>query len=268
MSENRGEARPPYLARTLSFARRTRALTPAQERAFRELAPLYLVELRPGLGETTVAAGQELNLAQLFGREAPLTLEIGAGSGEQAVWAASQHSERNFLAYEVWRPGVAKMMNAAAAAGVENLRIISADAVQSLPLVLPEACVGEAWTFFPDPWRKARHHKRRIVQLPFAAEIARVLVDGGVWRLATDWADYAEHMLQVVADSPDFTNSFSEMVDEKTTLVGFAPRFDGRILTRFEERGIAEGRQIFDLEAVRVSREAGDALREEGDQPR
>lgn len=341
VDKGNGTTAPLRMARTLSFARRTRALTPAQQRAFTELAPHYLLELERGIGETTIAPGQSLDLVQVFGREAALTLEIGAGSGEQIVAAAARHPEQDFLAYEVWRPGIARMMNAARAAGVQNLRIVDVDAVQSLPILLDAATVSEVWTFFPDPWRKARHRKRRLVRRDFAREIARVLVDGGCWRLATDWDDYANQMLEVIWSSPDLSNpyqdvgcphpeSFSqsrskwsgqtaELLVEQDQLSGhilefgstedtvqnnlqageqeqidcyregqklhsienleeprscscqkqresrptdlevlpetwYAPRFSGRVLTKFEERGIAAGRQVRDILAIRVSR--------------
>lgn len=235
-----------YWSRTTSFARRTRSLTPAQRRAFSELAPKYLLDLQRGPGETTLAAGQRLDPDQVYGRQAPLVVEIGSGSGEQVVWAASQRPDCNYLAFEVWRPGVAKMMNAAAQANLDNLHIVNADAVQSLPIILGEATVSEVWTFFPDPWRKARHHKRRLIQPSFAGEVARLLVDGGRWLMATDWEDYAEQIVEVIAASPDFENPHG----------GYAPRFAGRMLTRFEQRGLAEGRTVHDVESIRRPRQA------------
>ena len=117
---------------------------------------------------------------------------------EQIVAAAAAHPERNFLALEVWVPGIAKLISKAVEADVDNIRVIEADAAQALPIMLGDASLDEVWTFFPDPWRKARHRKRRLVSDNFALEIGRLLRDGGVWRLATDWDDYAWQMRDVV----------------------------------------------------------------------
>ena len=186
------------MSRTKSFTRRTRELPANLARTWEAHAHRYVIEPRRGVGYTTVAQDFTLDLAELFGRSAPVTLEIGSGTGEQIVAAAAAHPERDFLALEVWVPGIAKLVSKAVDAGVDNIRVIEADAAQALPIMLEDACLDEVWTFFPDPWRKARHRKRRLVSDSFAIEVARLLRDGGAWRLATDWDDYAWQMRDVV----------------------------------------------------------------------
>ncbi|WP_418983033.1 tRNA (guanine(46)-N(7))-methyltransferase TrmB, partial [Actinotignum sanguinis] len=199
------------------------------------------------------------------------------------VAAAAAHPERNFLALEVWVPGIAKLVSKAVEAGVDNIRVIEADAAQALPVLFGLECAGlvrgedvttcgpersathpnaanprveQVWTFFPDPWRKARHHKRRLVAAPFATVVAGMLREGGAWRLATDWDNYAWQMRDVVEASPYFTNPHAgerpNPADPTPERGGFAPRWEERVLTRFEERGIAAGRTIHDILAVRA----------------
>jgi tRNA (guanine-N(7)-)-methyltransferase (EC 2.1.1.33) len=223
----------------------------------------YVLDVPRAEGWTTVAPGFRPDLTAAFGREAPLVVEIGPGVGEQVVAAARRWPERDFLAFEVWQPGIAKLVSRAATAGVDNIRVIEADAAQALPIVLGEAGVDEVWTFFPDPWRKARHRKRRLVSDAFAHEVARVLVDGGVWRLATDWDDYAWQMRDVVEACPDLANPHSgerpDPQDPEPSRGGFAPRWDGRVTTHFETRGHDAGRSAHDILAVRLPRSPGGA---------
>lgn len=248
-----------FLARTKSFTRRSRALPPALARDFAAVEDRYVVQVPRGQGMTSVDPDFQLDAAALFGREAPLVVEVGSGRGEQIVSYASAHPEMDFLAFEVWVPGVARLAVKAAEAGLTNLRIVEADAQQALSTMLPDASVSELWTFFPDPWRKARHHKRRLVGADFASTAARVLVDGAAWRLATDWADYAEQMLDVVAATKCLKNPFapegSSAGDEGG---GYAPRFTGRVATHFEQRAAEEGRPARDILAIRLPR-SGDS---------
>lgn len=247
-----------FYARTKSFTRRTRELPANLKRTWEEHASRYLVEVERGIGHTTVAGDVRLDPEALFGRLAPLTIEIGSGTGEQIVEAARAHPERDYLAFEVWVPGIAKLVSKAVAAGVENVRVVEADAQLALPIVFSEAIADEVWTFFPDPWRKARHRKRRLVSDAFAPEVARVLVDGGAWRLATDWDDYAWQMRDVVESCDLFANPYEgerpDPADPEPERGGFAPRFEGRVITRFETRGIDAGRAAHDLVAVRLPR--------------
>lgn len=247
-----------FMARTKSFTRRSRDLPANLQRTWAEHAHRYVIDVERGVGHTTVHEDFQIDFADVFGRSAPLTVEIGSGSGEQIVHAAQQHPECNFLAFEVWIPGIAKLISKAAQAGVENVRVIEADAAQSFPVLFSEASVDEVWTFFPDPWRKARHHKRRLVSDIFAREVSRILVDGGIWRLATDWDDYAWQMRDVVEHCDFLANPYlgerPDSQDPQPMRGGFAPRFEGRLVTHFETRGLHAGRGVHDVVAVRLPR--------------
>lgn len=248
-----------FYARTKSFTRRSRELPANLRRTWDEHAPRYLIEVERGVGHTTVADSVRFEPAAIFGREAPLTIEIGSGTGEQIVEAALAHPDRDYLAFEVWVPGIAKLISKAAAAGAANIRVVEADAQLALPIVFSEGVAQEVWTFFPDPWRKARHRKRRLVSEAFAPQVARVLDDGGVWRLATDWDDYAWQMRDVIEGCELFENPYEgerpDPADPEPERGGFAPRFAGRIITHFETRGIDAGRRAHDLLAVRLPRD-------------
>ena len=247
-----------FMSRTKSFTRRSRELPPNLARTWDAHAERYVIEPRRGIGYTTVAEDFRLDPVELFGRRAPLTLEIGSGTGEQIVAAAAAHPDRDYLALEVWVPGIAKLVSKAVEAGVDNIRVLEADAAQALPFLLVDASLDDVWTFFPDPWRKARHRKRRLVSDAFALQVARVLRDGGVWRLATDWDDYAWQMRDVIEACPLFENPYvgqrPDPEDPEPERGGFAPRYEGRVVTHFETRGIDAGRRAHDVVGVRVPR--------------
>ena len=247
-----------FMSRTKSFTRRSRELPPNLARTWDAHAERYVIEPRRGIGYTTVAEDFRLDPVELFGRRAPLTLEIGSGTGEQIVAAAAAHPDRDYLALEVWVPGIAKLVSKAVEACVDNIRVLEADVAQALPIMLGDACLDEVWTFFPDPWRKARHRKRRLVSDAFALQVARVLRDGGVWRLATDWDDYAWQMRDVIEACPLFENPHvgqrPDPEDPEPQRGGFAPRYEGRVVTHFETRGIDAGRRAHDIVGVRVPR--------------
>ena len=247
-----------FMSRTKSFTRRSRELPPNLARTWDAHAERYVIEPRRGIGYTTVAEDFRLDPVELFGRRAPLTLEIGSGTGEQIVAAAAAHPDRDYLALEVWVPGIAKLVSKAVEAGVDNIRVLEADAAQALPFLLVDASLDDVWTFFPDPWRKARHRKRRLVSDAFALQVARVLRDGGVWRLATDWDDYAWQMRDVIEACPLFENPYRgqrpDPEDPEPQRGGFAPRYEGRVVTHFETRGIDAGRRAHDIVGVRVPR--------------
>jgi tRNA (guanine-N7-)-methyltransferase len=169
-----------------------------------------------------------------FGRAAPLVVEIGSGIGEATAALAASRPAYDVVALEVWRPGVAHTLGLLAEAGAENVRLLSVDAVWCLEQLFGPGDLEELWTFFPDPWPKKRHHKRRLVNPEFAALAASRLRPGGVWRLATDWADYA-HEMRVVLDA------------ETALAGGVVPRWQERPVTKFERKGVAAGRQIVDL---------------------
>ncbi|MFZ9965945.1 MAG: tRNA (guanosine(46)-N7)-methyltransferase TrmB [Steroidobacteraceae bacterium] len=212
-----------------SFVQRAGRITEGQRRALAELWPRYGIE-----------AGEEpIDLEAAFGRRAPVTLEIGFGDGESTVALAGQHPERNLLGIEVHPPGVGHCLLLAQRTGLTNLRVISQDAIEVLARRLPDACLDEVLLYFPDPWPKKRHHKRRIVQPEFVALLARKLAPGGVFRLATDWVPYAEHMLEVMSASADFEN-LSPSGD-------WVERPSSRPITRFERRGGRLGHVVRDL---------------------
>ena len=249
-----------FMSRTKSFTRRSRELPVNLARTWEAHAGRYVIEPRRGVGYTTVADDFHLDTEELFGRQAPLTLEIGSGTGEQIVAAAAANPDRDYLALEVWVPGIAKLISKAVDAGVDNIRVLEADVAQALPIMLGDACLDEVWTFFPDPWRKARHRKRRLVSGEFALQVARVLRDGGVWRLATDWDDYAWQMRDVIEGCPLFENPYvgqrPDPEDPEAERGGFAPRYEGRVVTHFETRGIDAGRRVHDIVGVRLPRES------------
>ena len=224
----------------VSFARRGGRLTERQQRAWDALADSHLINVPRRDSNTSVDPNYRFDPASAFGRDARFVVEIGSGRGEAVVNAAAAHPETNFLAIEVYVPGIAQTLVSMRHAGVDNIRIALLDAAEALDTALEPASVDELWVFFPDPWHKKRHHKRRLVTADFAAKAARVLKPGGVWRLATDWQDYADQMLTVINASPHFDTDGT-----------WAPRFDGRISTRFEIKGLAVERAIRDLVAVR-----------------
>jgi tRNA (guanine-N7-)-methyltransferase len=168
---------------------------------------------------------------------APLIVEVGSGIGEATAALAAARPAYNVLAFEVWRPGVAETFIRLEEAGASNVRLLSVDAVWSMEHLLGDREVAELWTFFPDPWPKKRHHRRRLVNPAFARAAAGRLVPGGLWRLATDWPEYAEQMVGVLDAEPLLESVYD----------GPAPRWEERPLTRFERRGVRAGRPITDL---------------------
>jgi tRNA (guanine-N7-)-methyltransferase len=223
----------------VSFTRRGGRLNDRQQRAWDLLAEQMVLDVPRSGPSTSVDPGFRFDAEAAFGRRAPLVVEIGSGRGEVLVHAASEAPGTDFLGLEVYKPGVAQTLIGVRHGGLTNVRLAIVNAAEALTTMLPAGSVDELWVHFPDPWHKKRHHKRRLVTPAFADLAARVLRPGGTWRLATDWAEYAEQMAEVVAGSPDFEGGPSE-------------RWDGRTLTRFEAKGIAAGREIHDLTAVRV----------------
>jgi tRNA (guanine-N7-)-methyltransferase len=189
-----------------------------------------------------VAAGPPLDLTAVFGRDAPLIVEIGPGTGESLVPMALQHRAANLLAFEVYQPALARVIGSLSEAELDHVRVVEADAVDGLSQLLPPESIDSLWMFFPDPWPKARHHKRRILSPAFADLVASRLKPGARWRLATDWAHYAGQMRDVLDGDPRFRNEH----------LGWAPRWSVRPVTRFEQRGLDAGRPVFDLTYQRV----------------
>ncbi len=214
--------------RIRSFVRREGRLTAGQQKNLDALWPRY------GLEWPTAP----LDWGELFGRRAPLTLEIGFGAGEVLADLAIRHPEQDFIGIEVYRAGVGRLLGALGAAGARNARVFCADAVEVLAQAFADDSLDNLLLYFPDPWPKKRHHKRRIVQPDFADEIARVLAPGGLWRLATDWRDYAEQMRDVLDAHPRFEN-----IGDDGGWVSAPPRTG----TRFEARGRRKGHSVSDM---------------------
>jgi len=218
-----------------SFVLREGRLTAGQERAFAELWPRWGVHWQ---------SGQTLDLRGLFGNSAPVVLEIGFGNGESLAWTASEQPQRNFLGLDVHRPGVGHLLLEIERQGLTNLRVMRQDAVALLREGLAPASLSAVHLFFPDPWPKKRHHKRRIVQPEFVAMLARVLAPGGLFHAATDWEPYAEQMLALFDDAAEaFSNSAGRGQ--------YAPRPDSRPPTKFERRGRRLGHRVHDMLYIR-----------------
>jgi len=182
---------------------------------------------------------QAIDLQSLFGRQAPLTLEIGFGMGASLFEQARQHPERNFLGIEVHRPGVGSLLAKVDEAGLSNVRVSTHDAVEVLKQQIPADSIDRLQLFFPDPWPKKRHHKRRIVQTDFVELVRTRLVIGGVFHMATDWQNYAEHMLEVMSRAEGWRN-LSPSGD-------YMPQPTDRPVTKFQQRGERLGHGVWDL---------------------
>ena len=220
------------LARVHSYARRGGRLSDRQRGAWDAHHDRWVVPEE--------ALRRPFDATAWFGREAPLVVEIGSGNGASLVQVAAARPDIDVIAFEVWRPGVADTLGRMAAAGVGNVRLCPVDAVEALEHLFVAGQLSEVWTFFPDPWPKNRHHKRRLVTPGFTALVAGRLATGGVWRRATDWPDYAVRMREVLDAEPRLRG-------------GPVPRWDERPVTRFERRGVAEGRTIADLAYRRIA---------------
>jgi tRNA (guanine-N7-)-methyltransferase len=224
MRDDSGKQRRPIR----SFVRRAGRLTASQQRALEELWPRWGVDFSPA----------ELDLDDLFDRRAPRVLEIGFGNGESLVRQAADHPEQDFIGIEVHEPGVGHCLLGIRDAGISNLRVIAHDAVDVLGSQIPRASLQRINLYFPDPWPKKRHHKRRILQASFVELCADALVPGGTLHVATDWADYAEHIDETMAASERFT------CVERREHGGDAPL--DRPGTKFERRGLRLGHRIWD----------------------
>jgi len=218
----------------VSYVRRSPRMTPSQRVWMDSYAPRWVVEVDHGDLATSVAPQPCLDIAAIFGRTARLVVEIGSGHGETLVAGALAHPEVNFLGFEVFEASIAATLGKIAANELENVRLVCADAVSGLTHLIPNHAIDELWVFFPDPWQKKRHNKRRLISADFADLAAQKLVRGGILRLATDWESYAHHMREVLDN------------DERFELVG-TQRFGTRPVTKFEGRGLEAGREIHDF---------------------
>lgn len=212
-----------------SFVKREGRLTQGQQHALETQWPKYGIDY----------SEKEIDLNSTFGREAETILEIGFGNGDSLCEMAKASPEKNYLGIEVHRPGVGRLLNSIEAAGCENLRVSNQDAIDVLEHQIPDNSLDRVQLFFPDPWHKKKHNKRRIVQEKFIRQLARKLKPGGIFHLATDWEDYAQHMLEVLNDSELFENLSSDNT--------FVPKPTERPTTKFEIRGQRLGHGVWDL---------------------
>lgn len=223
------------IRRIKSFVKREGRLTAGQAKALDDMWPSMGVDYSPEM----------LNLTELFGKEAPVVLEIGFGMGKSLVEMAANEADKHFIGIEVHRPGVGACLGEARDRSVDNLRVFEHDAVEVLEQCIPDGSLARVQLFFPDPWHKKRHHKRRIVRPEFVECLRNKLAIGGVFHMATDWENYAEHMLEVMTAAPGYKN---QAVDNQ-----YVPRPDNRPLTKFENRGTKLGHGVWDLMFEKIS---------------
>ncbi len=202
-------------------------MSPGQERALCTLSPRYGLEYRP----------EPFDFESLFGRRAPVVLEIGCGMGEATAAIADAHRHIDFIGVEVHTPGVGSLMKRAAELELTNLRVIVHDAVEVVGAAIAQGSLSGIHVFFPDPWPKKRHHKRRLLKPAFVHELAQRLRPDGVLHVATDWREYADEVLETLVAEPLLVN----------TAEGFAQRPASRPATKFETRGLALGHGVWDL---------------------
>ena len=216
-----------------SFVKREGRLTRAQRRALDKLLPRY------GLAADTM-----IEPVAIFGHSAPLILEIGFGNGESLAAMAAQDPTSDFIGIEVHRPGIGHLLLDLERQDLVNVRVFTADAIEVLKCCIPDNILERVLLFFPDPWPKKRHHKRRIVQHEFIRQLARKLVPGGILHMATDWENYAGHMLDIMTAEPEFRNCAGKG--------NVSPRPAWRPVTKFERRGQRLGHGVWDLLFERV----------------
>ena len=210
-----------------SFVLRQGRLSNAQRRACDTLLPRFGIVFQQNI----------LDLEKVFGRQAPKILEIGFGMGESTATIAHSNPHNDYLGLEVHTPGVGSLLNKIEDLGLTNMRIIQHDAVEILRYMLPSESLDGVHIFFPDPWPKARHHKRRLIQPGLVSRLCECLKPGGYIQIATDWEDYAIHILQVLQQESCLRNSADD----------FSPRPDYRPVTQFEQRGVRLGHNVWDL---------------------
>lgn len=223
-----------HLRTIRSFVMRAGRTTLGQEKALEEVWPVFGLEL----------SGGRIDFEQVFGRKAPTVLEIGFGMGESLIAMAKAAPEMNFIGIEVHRPGVGRLLSRIAEESLSNIRVYSDDAIEVLDKCISDNSLETLQLFFPDPWHKKKHHKRRIVQAEFAQTIKAKLQLGGCFHMATDWENYAEHMMEVMEVAPGFEN--------KAGAKQFSPQPETRPVTKFQRRGEKLGHGVWDLIYQRV----------------
>jgi tRNA (guanine-N7-)-methyltransferase len=216
-----------------SYVLRQGRVSTAQQRAVDTLLPRFGIPY----------SAQPLDLNQAFGRAAPKILEIGFGMGDSTATIAQAHPEIDYLAVEVHTPGVGNLLKLIDAQQLTNIRIIQHDAVEILRDMIGDGVLDGVHIFFPDPWHKARHNKRRLIQAPFIAKLVRKVKPGGYIHVATDWQDYAEQVLHVLSAEPLLENTAKD----------YAPRPAYRPFTKFEQRGVKLGHGVWDIVFRRIS---------------
>ncbi|WP_096085582.1 tRNA (guanosine(46)-N7)-methyltransferase TrmB [Agaribacterium haliotis] len=212
-----------------SYVIRGGRMTDAQQKAFDQWWPHYGLSLHDGM----------IELEQVFGRRAELVVEVGFGMGDSLLAMAQAEPEKDFIGIEVHPPGVGRLINEAGKAGLTNLKVYLADALDVLEDCLPKAVAARFQLYFPDPWHKKKHNKRRIVQPAFVEQVRQLLKIGGVFHMATDWEHYAEHMMEAMLEAPGFVNQAGDYL--------YSPRPDFRPITKFEQRGERLGHGVWDL---------------------
>lgn len=217
-----------------SFVKREGRLTQGQQQAIDKLWPEFGVNFSP----------MPLIFSELFNRDAEVILEIGFGNGDSLWQMAQTQPEKNYMGIEVHRPGVGHLLRLVESSECKNIRVSNHDAIDVLEKQIADMSIDRLQLFFPDPWHKRKHNKRRIVQEKFIAQVARILKPGGVFHLATDWEHYAKHMLKTLNQSPLFTNL---SLDHR-----FVPKPEDRPVTKFEQRGHKLGHGVWDLQFQKV----------------
>ncbi|HCH24149.1 MAG TPA: tRNA (guanosine(46)-N7)-methyltransferase TrmB [Oceanospirillaceae bacterium] len=215
--------------RIRSFVQRSGRMTPSQQNALDQQWPNFGLQLVDGL----------LDFKQLFGNDNPVIMEIGFGMGDSLITMAKTMPENNYLGIEVHKPGVGRLLNNAQAQGLTNLKVFCDDAIEVMAQCIADHSLAGVQLFFPDPWHKKKHNKRRIVQPKFAQDIRQKLAPKGIFHMATDWQPYAEHMMEVMEVAPGYSN-----------LAGagqFSPQPDFRPVTKFQRRGEGKGHGVWDL---------------------
>ena len=219
----------PFIRRIRSFVKREGRLTTGQERALKELFPLYGISL----------TDKPLDLTDVFKRTAPTVFEIGFGNGTSLAEMAMNNPQQNYIGVEVHRPGVGNLLLQIEKDDLTNVRVINADAVEVLQQMISDESLDAVYLFFADPWHKKRHHKRRIVQQEFAGLLRKKLKVGGIFHMATDWENYAGHMMEVMSSAEGFENTAGKNQ--------YTPKPDYRPVTKFEQRGHKLGHSVWDL---------------------
>ncbi|MDR0587988.1 MAG: tRNA (guanosine(46)-N7)-methyltransferase TrmB [Burkholderiales bacterium] len=230
--ENKTPHKPSCVRPVRSYVLRQGRLTPAQSRALLTLSPLFVVAY----------AEQPIDFKTLFGRDAKTVIEIGFGMGAATAKIAQENPDTNFLGIEVHTPGVGSLLREIETRSLSNVRIVQHDAVEVIKTMIAPASLDGVHIFFPDPWHKKRHHKRRLLQPLFLEALAARVKEGGYLHVATDWEDYAHEILALVEASAAWENVSPE---------GFTPRPPTRPQTKFEARGIKLGHRVFDIVAQR-----------------